>query len=292
MYGFRSRPRISTGRFARAISSAIRATASAPGAGGASGVSGIVAGSSPWRSACRATSLGSAMCTGPNRGSMVVRHARRTVAAVLTPSSVIVCLVNGRNTAFRSSCWCVAYGAAAVDIVAVIAMSGERSRYALATPSVRFIAPGPSVDTQTAGWRAICPAASAMNAATASWRTRTNSIPTFRAASMKSRISPPGRPNIRSTPASRSVAASTSAQVGMTREYNREVDTELAAVLRMLDEAVEEAKSIRIDVDDEYVRAIELAEALPQNQSGANKDWVSRMDRAFREHYKRARRVR
>jgi len=78
----------------------------------------------------------------------------------------------------------------------------------------------------------------------------------------------------------------------MTREYNRDVDTELAAVLRMLDEAVEEAKSIRIDVDDEYVRAIELAEALPQNQSGANKDWVSRMDRAFREHYKRARRVR
>src|SRR5215470_14501923 len=60
-----------------------------------------------------------------------------------------------------------------------------------------------------------------MNAATASWRTRMNSMPTVRAASMKSRISPPGNPYIRSTPASRSVVASTSAHVGMTAEYNR-----------------------------------------------------------------------
>src|SRR5215475_6808728 len=48
-----------------------------------------------------------------------------------------------------------------------------------------------------------------------------NSMPARRAASMKSRISPPGNPYIRSTPASRSVVASTSAHVGMTAEYNR-----------------------------------------------------------------------
>ena len=60
----------------------------------------------------------------------------------------------------------------------------------------------------------------------------------------------------------------------------------------MLDEAAEEAKSIRVEVDDQYLRAIELAEALPQNQSGSNKDWVSNMDRAFRTHYKHARRIR
>ena len=102
-----------------------------------------------------------------------------------------------------------------------MAMRGERSRYALATPSVRFIAPGPSVETHTPGCRVIWPVASAMSAATASWRVRMKSMPAFRAASMKSRISPPGRPNIRSTPASASVLARVSAQVGMTDNPRR-----------------------------------------------------------------------
>jgi hypothetical protein len=78
----------------------------------------------------------------------------------------------------------------------------------------------------------------------------------------------------------------------MAAEYNRGMDSELEAVFRMLDDAVEQAKSIRIEVDEEYVRAIELAEALPQNQSGASKDWVWRMDRAFRDHYKHAKQLR
>ena len=60
----------------------------------------------------------------------------------------------------------------------------------------------------------------------------------------------------------------------------------------MLDEVVDEAKTIRIEVDAEYLRAIELVEALPQNQSGSNKDWVSRMDGAFRDHFKHVKRVR
>ncbi len=58
--------------------------------------------------------------------------------------------------------------------------------------------------------------------------------------------------------------------------------------LRALREATELAASIRIDLDDRYLWAIALAEALPENQSGSDKTWVWRMDRAFREHYKRA----
>lgn len=61
--------------------------------------------------------------------------------------------------------------------------------------------------------------------------------------------------------------------------------------LRALEEATELAKSIRIEVDEEYRRAIALAEALPENQPGADKTWVWKMDRAFREHYKNAKPV-
>jgi hypothetical protein len=61
--------------------------------------------------------------------------------------------------------------------------------------------------------------------------------------------------------------------------------------LRALDEAAELAKSIRIDLDDDYLRAIAIAEALPANQAGSDKTWVWRMDRAFRDHYKRAKPV-
>ena len=59
--------------------------------------------------------------------------------------------------------------------------------------------------------------------------------------------------------------------------------------LRALREATEQAKSIRIELDADYLRAIAIAEGLPQNQSGSDKSWVARLDQAFREHYKRAR---
>lgn len=42
----------------------------------------------------------------------------------------------------------------------------------------------------------------------------------------------------------------------------------------------------------EYLRAIEAIEALPENQSGTDKSWVEKADRQFREHYRRAVRVR
>jgi len=67
---------------------------------------------------------------------------------------------------------------------------------------------------------------------------------------------------------------------------------ELDASFRTLDDAARDAATIRIEVDEEYRRAIALVEALPENQAGSDKTWVWRMDRAFREHYRRARRVR
>jgi hypothetical protein len=60
--------------------------------------------------------------------------------------------------------------------------------------------------------------------------------------------------------------------------------------LRALREATEQAAKICIELDDRYLRAIAIAEALPANQSGADKTWVWRMEEAFRSHYARARR--
>jgi len=58
--------------------------------------------------------------------------------------------------------------------------------------------------------------------------------------------------------------------------------------LRALAEATELAKSIRIELDDNYLALIARVEAMPQNQSGADKSWVWRIDEAFRDHYRRA----
>jgi hypothetical protein len=41
--------------------------------------------------------------------------------------------------------------------------------------------------------------------------------------------------------------------------------------LRALSEATELARGIRIELTDDYLRRIELVEALPENQSGAVK---------------------
>ena len=61
--------------------------------------------------------------------------------------------------------------------------------------------------------------------------------------------------------------------------------------LRALREATEQAKSIRIDLDDEYLALIARAEAQPQNQSGSDKSWVWYLDRAFKDMFARARYV-
>ena len=62
--------------------------------------------------------------------------------------------------------------------------------------------------------------------------------------------------------------------------------------LRALEEATELAKSIRIELDDDYLHLIALCEALPCNQPGVDKAWFGRMIAASRRHFVSAVRVR
>ena len=59
--------------------------------------------------------------------------------------------------------------------------------------------------------------------------------------------------------------------------------------LRVLREATELAKSIRIELDDQYLQWIAEIEVRPENQSGTDKGRVWRRDRAFRDIFTRAR---
>jgi hypothetical protein len=58
--------------------------------------------------------------------------------------------------------------------------------------------------------------------------------------------------------------------------------------LRALREATEQASKIRIDLDERYLRAIALAEALPTNQSGTDKAWVWNVVYESARHFARA----
>lgn len=62
--------------------------------------------------------------------------------------------------------------------------------------------------------------------------------------------------------------------------------------LRALREATELAKTIRVDLDEGYLKAIALAEALPDNQAGADKTWVWRLIDTSARHFIRARKKR
>lgn len=55
--------------------------------------------------------------------------------------------------------------------------------------------------------------------------------------------------------------------------------------LRALAEATELAKSIRVELDEEYLRLIALAEALPSNQPGADKTWVEHTVQASKRYF-------
>lgn len=46
-----------------------------------------------------------------------------------------------------------------------------------------------------------------------------------------------------------------------------------------------------VTLSEEYLELVRRVEDLPENQSGADKSWVSEADRAFRSHFARARRV-
>jgi hypothetical protein len=74
--------------------------------------------------------------------------------------------------------------------------------------------------------------------------------------------------------------------------YNDTMPTTLEDALRALDEAVELAKSIQVDLTDEYLQRIAEVEALPQNQSGADKTWAARLARNSKDYFARAVRVR
>jgi hypothetical protein len=55
--------------------------------------------------------------------------------------------------------------------------------------------------------------------------------------------------------------------------------------LSALQEAAQQAQSIHIELDEAYLRAITAAEALPQNQSGADKTWVWRTVDSSARHF-------
>jgi hypothetical protein len=61
--------------------------------------------------------------------------------------------------------------------------------------------------------------------------------------------------------------------------------------LRILAEAAELAKFIRIDLTEDYLQLIAQVEAMPRNQSGADKSYVWRAEKAFRATFKNARLV-
>ena len=63
----------------------------------------------------------------------------------------------------------------------------------------------------------------------------------------------------------------------------------LEDALRILAEATELAKSIRIDLTEDYLRLIAHVEALPRNQDGADKSYVWRRDETYRATFKNVR---
>ena len=72
-------------------------------------------------------------------------------------------------------------------------------------------------------------------------------------------------------------------------DYNWDVKSTLEDGLRALEEATELAKAIRIELTADYLRLIAQVEAMPQNQSGAGKYYVSRRALAFKASFTNAR---
>ena len=74
------------------------------------------------------------------------------------------------------------------------------------------------------------------------------------------------------------------------------MDDETRKALAGIDEAVAWVREQRekgwAPLSERYLRHIERVEALPQNQSGADKSWAWRVDERDRQHFANARRVR
>ena len=60
-------------------------------------------------------------------------------------------------------------------------------------------------------------------------------------------------------------------------------------VLRGLEEASTFAKSYRFELTEDYLQLIAQVEAMPRNQSGADKSYVWRGQRTFLESFKNVR---
>jgi hypothetical protein len=71
------------------------------------------------------------------------------------------------------------------------------------------------------------------------------------------------------------------APLGAPTPYNSGVEPKLEDALRVLREAAARAPDIRIELTPEYLRLIEAVEALPQNQSGADKSGRWRGSHAY-----------
>src|SRR6266852_4923771 len=97
-----------------------------------------------------------------------------------------------------------------------MAIRGERSRYAWATPFTMLVAPGPRVDMQTPGLPVMSPQVEASMAPATSCFISRNRIWRWRAASISSTDSPPGCPTMKGVPASLNADASTSTVVVIT----------------------------------------------------------------------------
>ncbi len=67
------------------------------------------------------------------------------------------------------------------------------------------------------------------------------------------------------------------------------MDPELERCLAGLREAAEFAKSYRFEMTEDYLSLLARVEAMPQNQSGADKSHVWRALHAFTETFKNAR---
>src|SRR5580700_5081517 len=99
------------------------------------------------------------------------------------------------------------------EYVSVIAISGERSRKACATPLTILAAPGPRVERHIPGLPVRSPQVAANIAPATSCFIRRNRICRWRAASISSTDSPPGCPTMNGVPASLNALAITSTVV-------------------------------------------------------------------------------
>ena len=64
------------------------------------------------------------------------------------------------------------------------------------------------------------------------------------------------------------------------------MDPELERALRGLEEAAEFARTYRFELTDDYLALVARVEAMPQNQSGADKSDVWRGLQAYRDSFK------